>query len=644
MVEDAGDIEVARAIDVAVHLSTKTEEPWPERLELRDAIDELRRWLGDDRQWNESRSRHWRSLLNDLLESVGDLGPRTRTQLGQQALESEIKECRRRFDNDATVDVALRTRLARFVEAVSAGAVMADVLIAAFDDLVQTASEPEASQRSARHLLTLAHWAGHDSELLVQRIGHELTFARPGQPQEQVDRRPLAPRLDAIRDILRRAPDRAHFVIWLRFQLAKVEAPRSGGRPVIEIGDRIRLYQGDWLRGCLTHPAPLGLDLPPEVTLGDDGLKSFCGLPYDVESGRFSAAPADPRESPVAYLRADVGDELASRAVEVARTNAEALAAIGVLYGSSPDIWKLDDSYVAFIPNGLGGSTATPPSVEEPTFEQRRAVHEDRTSRELREMAPRLAPHLPVRDAQLERATTMLGWLRSAAQSPEALQVVLYDRVIEAVAGWAGFSSHTAFVSEQLIPWWAYSRMRGQIIDAAYRLYWDHLQRAFPDGDPWSQRQEEIRAHPPLGLRLGPKPILSLKGVVSEVQWLLQRVPPGTPVHRGLSEIDGRTRTGRATSSWWTELCRQASKVEARRVRTRNALMHGGALAPATVGSIVQFAGSLAREALAASLEGRLLDQGLVDYFLDRQSQIASMRSRLDANDPPAEVLFAEPS
>ena len=638
----AHDVDLARALDRAVRGASNATPPWPERLELRDTVEELRTWLADDRQWNESRPRHWQSLLTDLLGSLDDLGPTAKSAIAEPAFRSEATECRRRFANDSTVDDALRTRLSRLVDEISEVAVFPDTLLSALNDLVSSAGEPDRATRAARHLLALAQWAGHDIESLVRWIGLELASSRPGQPTRQSDNRPLVERLEVISERLRLPAYRGHFVIWLRFRLAKVEAPRSGGHPVIQIGDGICLYQGDWLRGCLAHPL-VNEDLQAELVGPDNQeLKSFCGFPYDQASGQFDEPPCDSRESPVAYLRVDVGYELASKAIDVARTNAEALAGIGTLYGSSPDIWKLDDSYVSFVDDAASGSMATPASVEEPTFEQRRAVHADRTSRELRGMASRLAAHLPVRDAQLENATTMLGWLRDAAQSPPALQVVLYDRVIEAVAGWAGYKSHTAFVGEQLVPWWAYSRIRGTAIDVALRLYWDHpYARASADDDQRAAWQE-IVAHEPLNMREDTEPTLSLRGIISEAGWLIQRTPMESPLGEGLVTLERKTRTGQAAASWWSELCAHATTLESRRIRTRNALMHGGALAPGTIACVAPFAKNLASEALAASLEGQLLQRQLVSHFLDRQRRIALMRDSLAHGESPSRALFDE--
>jgi len=50
--------------------------------------------------------------------------------------------------------------------------------------------------------------------------------------------------------------------------------------------------------------------------------------------------------------------------------------------------------------------------------------------------------------------------------------LVLCDRVVEAVCGWAGITRPDAFVREHLIPWWAYMRIRYVVSNAAFMLFW----------------------------------------------------------------------------------------------------------------------------------------------------------------------------
>jgi hypothetical protein len=335
-------------------------------------------------------------------------------------------------------------------------------------------------------------------------------------------------------------------------------------------------------------------------------------------------------------MRTVLEDELGSRAVEIARSNAEAIAALGTLNATSPEVWRLDAGCAAFV-DGREFWSFAPPAVEAPTESERDAVFQDTTSRVIREFAERLGNHLPIRDTELERAATLLGWLRRARSSPAPLRLVLCDRVIESVCGWAGIARPDTFVRQHLIPWWAYARMRGDVAMAATKLYYSRR-----PGDPHGEIWDQILSHKPLEVHQDPTATISMRGVVGELDWLLARVPEDNPLHEDLVELRRHTATGRATKRWWDETIAHAQRVERRRQRTRNALMHGGPQAPATVESVIAFAEHIAIDALHASLEGKLLGHDLIDYFLDRRKQLARMRSRLDADDPPNEVLFTD--
>jgi hypothetical protein len=72
------------------------DEPWPEHLLLRDALDELTRWLADNHQWGARGSApHWLSLIGDLRDAIGDLGPAARSILDVEPGQICGRLCRR---------------------------------------------------------------------------------------------------------------------------------------------------------------------------------------------------------------------------------------------------------------------------------------------------------------------------------------------------------------------------------------------------------------------------------------------------------------------------------------------------------------------------------------------------------------------
>jgi hypothetical protein len=165
----------------------------------------------------------------------------------------------------------------------------------------------------------------------------------------------------------------------------------------------------------------------------------------------------------------------------------------------------------------------------------------------------------------------------------------------------------------------------------------------YPEGSPEREAHREIEERANLQV---PAPdgrsSINLRIVIQDSAWLQERVPANSNAHRHLSQLIRRLETGRTTLAWWNDLERQARIMESRRFRTRNALVHGGPLAPGTIAAIGAFAEHIAGEALASSIEGRLLQRDLVDHFLARGERVRSVRARLEGGDPPEDALFFE--
>jgi hypothetical protein len=619
----------------------KQDEPWPEHLLLRDALDELTRWLGDDHQWGARGSGpHWLSLIGDLRDAIGDLGPAARSSLDVEPAVAALEQAAAEFDSKQQVkDQALRERLTNYATLLTERIERPAMPLGAWEDLLACVQDRDAAPAAARRFLSLAGWAGHDVNSYVR----EITRALDGESAMRIDGElvspptdtPLQERLDGARTAVRAEPARASLTVWLRFRLAQIRWP-----PVIPIGEEVRIYRGDWLRSCLCGPAAHH-DLPVEATgQGADALRDFCGVEAaHVEAG---GPPHDPHETPFAYIRVAVGEQLVSRAVDIARSNAEAIAALGAVYGEEPTIWRLDRSYCVFDgERNAGGSV----EAEEPAWTESVGVAEDRTGQIVLEVSERLAGHVPFRDRELEEAMTMFGWLRGARSTPPAARLVLCDRVIEAVCGWAGMRSRHAFVRDHLIPWWARTRVEFLTRKVAHRLFLGPSARLHAD-DPFRAVWEEIRDHEPLGLRNHPPKVLT-STLVAEVPWLLARVPAENPLGQDLAELDRRTRTGAAALEYWQGWRARGQLIEARRLRSRNAIIHGGPLSRATVEQVVLFAEHLASEALIPSLDAKLAGKTIAGHFADRLARVAEMERRLrrdDPADPPGEILFPAPS
>lgn len=627
---------------VAALLAGKRDDPWPEHLQLRDALDELTRWLSDDHQWGAPRSAsHWLSLIRDVVNALSDLGPSARTEIGVERAIAELDKCAVAFVSKSVVkDPALRERLSRCADDITKRTEAPSALMAAWGDVVASAVDPDVTVGAARAFLSLATWIGHDAGWVISRI----TRALDGEEAMRIDGElvspptgvPLGERLSAARAAVAVEPATAHMTVWLRFRLAQIRWP-----PTIPIGEEARIYSGDWLRSCLCAPSP-HQELPPEA-VGPDAsyLRDFCGVEQaHVEAG---GPPHDPNEIPTAYIRVVLGEQLAARGVDIARSNAEALAALGAVYGEEPTMWRLDRSYLVFSGDRVVGSSD---EAEEPGWTETVGVAEDRTAEIIGRLSERLAGHVPFRDNELEEAMAMFGWLRGARSTPLAARLVLCDRVIEAVCGWVGMRSRDAFVREHVIPWWALLRVEFLVTKVARRLAYSHPPARLPADDPLWTVWDEILNHEPLGLRKHPRKVKT-STLVAEVPWLLERVPHDLPLGQDLVELDRHTRTGHDALAYWDEWQERGKRIEVRRLRTRNAIIHGGPLAPRTVGSVSLFAEHIASQALITSLDAKLAGKTITSYFQAQHARVADMRRRLERdapNDPPGVVLFVGPT
>jgi hypothetical protein len=230
----------------------KRDEPWLEHLQLRDALDELTRWLSDDHQWGAPGSApHWLSLIRDVVDALSDLGPAGRTELAANEAIAELEQCAAAFESTSAVkDPELRERLSQCTDTLTERAALPNTLMAAWGDLMAAAQDSDLAATGARGLLSLATWIGHDTHSFVRCI----TQALDGEHAMRIDGElvspetgaPLEERLAAARAAVAVAPARAHMIVWLRFQLAQIRWP-----PVIPIGEDISIYRGDWLRSCL---------------------------------------------------------------------------------------------------------------------------------------------------------------------------------------------------------------------------------------------------------------------------------------------------------------------------------------------------------------------------------------------------------
>lgn len=245
-----------------------------------------------------------------------------------------------------------------------------------------------------------------------------------------------------------------------------------------------------------------------------------------------------------------------------------------------------------------------------------------------------------MREAPFERCAELLLWLRDTQRAPAAARLVLCDRAIETVSGWAGVAMPDRFIGEHLVPAWAHGTIRHAVGSAIRSVMWADRRRLAPQGTPERTEWERIVTEPELGIRQSSDGFTAdLGGVVRRLDWLSQRVEPHQ-MRRRLLELAERLESPKTTLRWLKELEDEAAIHERRRARSRNALVHGGPLHEPTVAHVLAFVEYMANEAVAQSVQGLLRGQSVMDHFLDVQLQLAEVRRRLEAGTPPDEALF----
>jgi hypothetical protein len=183
-------------------------------------------------------------------------------------------------------------------------------------------------------------------------------------------------------------------------------------------------------------------------------------------------------------------------------------------------------------------------------------------------------------------------------------------------------SDPTRFTRENLLPAWAYNRIRQEILTATVEAI--TAIRFSPGGD---QKYMDVLRTQDLGYKPGES--IDLAGVLRQIDWLLGLLPSGHPPERRLRAVRDRTVAGQATAAWWDQFAADFRRIERRAKRTRNALVHGGPLAPHTVDAVINFRVAIARDAMAGAIYALMRDVNPVDHFIARRERLGRRREQL---------------
>lgn len=641
-------------IHEALEEARRRPAPYPALAEPGVVLSELEAWLEDERQWTSGYSRQWTSLLDDLRTSHAGLGKHLREHLlagglaaGWQELSS-VRGALKQKPREGGPDPVLRRRLLRLVAPLREAMLETDSLIAAWQDLCESRTRPEAQTR-ARNLATLLEEAGHDAEGTLKELeqvladsaapiaslrGEPVTFESWTERADASDEE----RLELCRQLLSKPSVVGEAVIWLRYLLAPLE---QGA--MIEVSDGVTIYAQRTLREAWI--ADDQERLPRELRNGErpHNLATMARLPDDdEEEGTGEWKDPDEGRPPHALIRIDLGPVPFAEALALARETAELLVSLAVLHGADPTIWLLTGDHASFRDGQPLGAAFTAPPVFKPTFEQESAMRSDLLPFVLSQWAEKLAPHLPLTRPDLRRAAQLAYWMRRAQESWEPGRLVLYDRVFEQVAGWAGFTDLGRFLEDCLRPSWPLSRIRNEITNC-----WSAVHNA--GTNPFQTLPEptwkEIAALPEIEYvpREDGGWEVNLKGVLLRLGFILERLDPKSALHERIARLNDRTASPKATLAWLKELDDDFIALRTRARRLRNALVHGGPVGEGAARSVLPFAEWLATDALHTALDGLLADKGdLIDHFLGRRDMQLRVSERLQAEEAAAEVLFWE--
>lgn len=620
--DDEEDVaNLTAAIDRAGSKTRRLDRPT-----LPALTDELALWTSDDDQWRKARAKHWQSLLQDIVRAVSAHPPSVLRHVQEpESLVRDVKELAGECANESSrSEAALRRRLADLVDRLHTGLTTIAALEDAWSDLRSACRSPEKGESAARRLLALAAWSGHDVERLRKGLLNDLAAS------DSMDRSEPSARLTAAAASITRSPYEAEYVVWLRVLFAEVPDP-----PVIDLGP-VTIYRGEWLRDQLR----LGVsEVVPEAKLGTpfgfDALDNFCRVDRDAED-----VDRD-REMGVAYARVDLGHVLQADALRLARRTVSALAALGALNGAQPSLWQMDPSFLTFADGRYESLSFIAANVEGPTVHERVGMARDPTAHVLRRDHDLLVAHLPIVNQEIADIMDLLEWQRDARRSPPPARLVLCDRAIERSAKHAGIASPSRFVETYLIPSWAYNRIRSELLTLANRIRSDRF-RHWPEDSPERAGYEEILHDEQIAFEELPTGWFTVNsaGLVGRLDWIGDRVEPGGDAQTTIQALSPKLTTGRATAAWFDELCDVARHHEARRSRTRNALIHGGPIGEVTVAEILPFAEHMANHALGGLVQASLDDTTFIDAVIHHTQQLKRVRHRLKANEAPGSALF----
>ncbi len=429
---------------------------------------------------------------------------------------------------------------------------------------------------------------------------------------------------DLVDPVLAAQPEKGQSVVWLPVDHAYAWGPAAD--------PAVQLFEGDWLLAVLQEFDGQRADVPDELAADPDMLLStFERVNNDT--------PSD-EKVPVVFARIDLGHGPVAGARIRAREALEALIArASVAQGGT--YWKIGGACVHYL-DGRVIYQSIGPIGDPDAFNRlsRQAVLQDRTAELVHTEVRRLGGRLPWHDNDLSEALELARWLSQARAAPGPARLALSGRIVEQGAQWAKMGV-IPFV-EILLDQWSVQRV-------AERLA--HVGRAavlrLPGGNGMAstkcERDEFLEANAEIMKQRGRQlPFADPHAILLRLPWLCDRHSATTEIGEALLELSVKLSDGAATASWLSDLRAEGDRRNARAVRTRNMVVHGGPIIRAIVPTVVGLQDRLAHQALDWTIEAHIAGSDMQALVSARRDALADGRRRL--RDGTASALDVLPS
>jgi hypothetical protein len=386
-----------------------------------------------------------------------------------------------------------------------------------------------------------------------------------------------------------------HHVVWVAYGDAQI-GPGDWRARVEDwrarVG-RVEFFDGPTLVQAIQESANGSRDgsVPEELFQSLGGLGLDGGFWPDAENVRHWVA-----------VRVDLGVVLLSNPIATGRAQAEAVVQLAVFKNQGSTWFPLEG--VLHIADGRHRSSE--PFHLSDGFHDLR-VENDKTARELTEVAAAVGTRLPVVDPSLKRFLREVRAVNTSSRSPDPELLVNDFRVIEFVTRRNNSDDWAGFLRDNL----ATFRARNQVLDEIYQSIAAVLRALyFSDGQ---ELEDRIREPLPDG-----RVLMNRSAALDLIPQLVPLLPAHHQAARRLREVARKTQDLAHLKGWVDELTADYRVKIDRAARLRNGLIHGGAASLDAAGTVRLLirdeARVLSRSTLEAILKGNSVKRAFDGY------------------------------